>query len=393
MTPFGVYVHFPYCTTRCPYCDFAVHVRRRIPHERYAAFVARELDERLAWFPGRVANTAYFGGGTPGLWRPDQLGVVLAAIRELYRLPGDAEVTVEINPGETNEEHLAALRSIGVNRLSIGAQSFDDRSLAVLGRTHDAKVAKNAVVAARRAGFENISVDLMFGLPQQGRAALDRELEALLALDTEHLSLYSLTIEPRTAFATLVRDKALVMPDDERQAELYERARDRLSAAGYVQHEISSWARPGRHAQHNTLYWRQGEYLGVGASASSLRLIGDGSAMTGERFSNQRSVDRYFAATSSLVGELAHEGRIATHETLAPDALEREAVWLGLRLVEGIERVSHRHRFGHDVLDVPRTAASVAKLAAAGLLDLDEQKLKLTRRGVLLADRVGEELL
>ena len=221
--PFGVYVHFPYCTKRCPYCDFAVSVRRTIPHERYASAVVAELEARTAEFSGRVASTVYFGGGTPGLWRPESLARVIDAIRTAYALTDDAEITVEVNPGEASGPHLEALCTLGVNRLSIGAQSFDDRSLAVLGRTHDASAARTAVRLARAAGHANVSVDLIFGLPQASRAALDRELEAVLSLETEHVSLYQLTVEPRTAFAALVRERALVLPDDDLQAELYER--------------------------------------------------------------------------------------------------------------------------------------------------------------------------
>ncbi len=390
--PFGVYVHFPYCTTRCPYCDFAIHVRRRIPHERYASAVVEELRSRTALYPDRVAQTLYFGGGTPGLWRPAALSTVVSAVRMHYRLVDEAEITVELNPGETDLAHLVALRKSGVNRLSIGAQSFDDRSLKVLGRTHDAKAARNVVRLAREAGFDNVSLDLIFGLPSQGRSALERELDALLSLEVQHLSLYGLTIEPRTAFFALVRDRVLVMPDDERQAELYEHARDRLHAAGYLQHEISSWARPGHHARHNSLYWAQAEYLGVGSSASSLRLVSTQRGTEGQRFSNHRSVDRYFASTSDA-GEpqVDFDARVAAHETLNAEALEKEALWLSLRLIAGLSRKHHQQRFGRDPLAA--FAAPIERLRTAGLLLIGDDSIRLTPRGVLLADRVGQELL
>ncbi|MEO6951803.1 MAG: radical SAM family heme chaperone HemW [Polyangia bacterium] len=375
--PFGVYVHFPYCTKRCPYCDFAVSVRRTIPHERYANVVVAELVERAAEFPGRVASSVYFGGGTPGLWRPEALGRVLDAIRSTYALREDAEVTVEVNPGEASAPHLAALRRIGVNRLSIGAQSFDDRSLAVLGRTHDASAARTAVQLARAAGHDNVSVDLIFGLPHASRVALDRELEAVLSLETEHVSLYQLTIEPRTAFAALVRARSLVLPDDEVQAELYERVRERLAQAGYVHHEISSWARPGKHARHNSLYWTQDEYLGVGASASSLR-ISDGA---GERSTNVRSTDAY----------LSHR-HVESTDRLERDAFEREGLWLGLRLVAGIDRAAHHARWGHDPIASDRGSV-LQRLVAGGLVVIGDTHLRLTPRGQLLADHVGAELV
>ncbi len=374
---FGIYVHFPYCTKRCPYCDFAVSVRRIIPHDRYASVVVAELEARTAEFPGRVASTVYFGGGTPGLWRPTALARVVDSIRAKYALRDDAEITVEVNPGEASGPHLEALRAIGVNRLSIGAQSFDDRSLAVLGRTHDAAAARTAVTLARAAGHDNVSVDLIFGLPQASRAALDRELEAVLSLETEHVSLYQLTVEPRTAFAALVRDRMLVLPDDDVQAELYERVRERLAQAGYFHHEISSWARPGRHARHNSLYWSQDEYLGVGASAASLRL--DGRA--GERSTNVRSTDAYLARP-----------HIEATERLEADALEREALWLGLRLVAGLDRARYLARWGHDPLESERGVV-LQRLAEGGLVQVGTTHVSLTPRGQLLADRVGVELL
>ncbi len=367
-----------------------MHVRRRIPHARYADAVVRELADRAAQFPGRAASTAYFGGGTPGLWDAGELGRVLAAIRAVYGLPDDAEVTVEVNPGEIDAAKLAALRAHGVNRLSIGAQSFDDRSLKVLGRTHDARAARSTVAEARRAGYDNLSLDLIFGLPQQGREALDRELEALLSLEVEHLSVYGLTIEPRTAFSALVKSRALELPDSERQAELYERTRQRLVGAGYAHHEISSFARPGREARHNTLYWTQAEYLGVGSSSHSLRLSSDGGRLEGERFSNHRSVDRYLAAAPRSTAAPADDPRTADAERLAPDALEREALWLSLRLVGGLDRARHLARFGRDALEA---SDAWVGLVAEGLVEVASGRIRLTGRGVLFADEVGARLI
>jgi oxygen-independent coproporphyrinogen-3 oxidase len=388
VAPLGVYVHFPYCTRRCPYCDFAVHARKRIPHDTYAAAVIRELEARASLFVGHAAVTAYFGGGTPGLWRPDALGAVLRAIRERLSLPDEAEVTVEVNPGETSEDHLRQLRDLGVNRLSIGAQSFDERSLQVLGRTHDASAARAAVVGARRAGFTNVSVDLMFGLPQATLAALDRELSALLTLETEHVSVYGLTIEPRTAFAALVKSGDLVLPPSEMQASLYERTVERLARAGFVHHEVSSWARPGFHARHNTLYWKQVAYLGLGSSASSLRLDNGG----GVRFSNHRSVDRYLAADKErrAITTLTDDPRIAEVDPLSAEAFEREGLWLGLRLVAGIDRAAYERRFGRDPMSA---TPALGGMVRGGLVELDEAVVRLTPRGRLVADEVGRRLL
>jgi oxygen-independent coproporphyrinogen-3 oxidase len=391
--PLGVYVHFPYCTRRCPYCDFAVHARRRIPHEAYAEAAIRELLARAPWFGELAATSLYFGGGTPGLWRPEALGTVVAAVRARLRLTDDAEVTVEVNPGEIDEPQLAALRRAGVTRLSIGAQSFDDRSLRVLGRTHDARAARGSVALARRAGFTDVSVDVMFALPRSAEAAHERELDAVLALEADHVSAYGLTVEPRTAFAALARAGAIELPSSDEQAALYERTDERLRAAGYLHHEISSWARPGHAARHNTLYWRGGEYLGLGCSAASLRVLEQAGRPSGERFTNLRSVDRWLAAgRAAPVAPAGPEAdpRVGSVERLDPDAFEREALWLGLRLVAGIERAHHRSRFGRD----PRAAsAAFAALEAAGLVEEGPTHLRLTARGRLLADEVGARIL
>jgi oxygen-independent coproporphyrinogen III oxidase len=370
-----------------------VHARKRIPHELYADAVIAELESRRALFPGRAAATLYFGGGTPGLWRAHSLGDVIDCVRRVYALATDAEVTVEVNPGELEEVHLAALRARGVNRLSIGAQSFDDQSLRFLGRNHDAAAARASVGLARRAGFEDVSVDLMFGLPRMSVAALDRDLDALLALDADHLSLYGLTIEPRTAFSALVRAGELAMPAPEHQAELYERVVERLAKEGYAQHEISSFARAGHHARHNTLYWTQDEYLGVGCSAHSLRLAYEDGVLVGERFANLRSVDPWLEAGKNAparVSSLAEDPRLAERERMDAPALLREALWLGLRMARGIERDRFRRRFGRDPLDAHD---AFPRLMAAGLVEHDDAYVRLTARGRLLADEVGAALV
>lgn len=374
-----------------------MHARKRIPHELYADVVVRELESRHALFPHRVATTLYFGGGTPGLWRADSLGEVIECVRRSYALAEHAEVTVEVNPGEIDETHLADLRARGVTRLSIGAQSFDDDSLRFLGRNHDAAAARSSVGIARRAGFDDVSVDLMFGLPRAGIAALDRELDALLALDADHLSLYGLTIEPRTAFAALVRSGDLVPAPPEQQAELYERVVTRLAEAGYAQHEISSFARAGHHARHNTLYWTQDEYLGVGCSAHSLRLVyedgGGERVLAGERFANLRSVEAWLAASRDApdhIHTLRDDPRLIERERLEAPALLREALWLGLRMARGIDKNRFRTRFGTDPLDAH---AAFLRLMVAGLVEHDDTHVRLTARGRLLADEVGAALV
>ncbi|MGZ3425647.1 MAG: radical SAM family heme chaperone HemW [Polyangia bacterium] len=371
---FGVYIHFPYCRKRCPYCDFAVHARARIPHEQYASAVRRELVERAPLFDGRRLTSIYFGGGTPGLWRADCLGEVLQAVRATFPpAAGELEVTVEANPDDLPRAQLDALRLAGVTRLSLGVQSLQDKHLAQLGRTHGRGEAERAVADARAAGFSRLSIDLMFGMPSQTLTELEADLAGVLAMEPDHVSVYNLTVEDRTAFGGLQRAGLLSVPDSGVCAEMYERIDARLTNAGLAHYEISSWAQPGRRAVHNTLYWTGGEYLGLGCSAHSFRRLSDGG---GERFSVARSVDEWLRAPT-----------VATRETLAAAALEREAVWLGLRLLDGIDRAAHARLHGVD--PVAAHADEVARLEQEGLLSVTPERVRLTARGVLFADEVG----
>jgi oxygen-independent coproporphyrinogen III oxidase len=377
-------VLFRSCRKRCPYCDFAVHARQRIPHDEYASAVVRELSLRESLFAGRRLTSIYFGGGTPGLWRADALGRVLAAVRERFppahatnEAAEEMEITVEANPDDLPREQLDGLRAAGVTRLSLGVQSLETRHLHTLGRTHGAADAVKAVENARASGFTRISVDLMFALPGQTLAALDRDLAGVLEMRPEHVSVYNLTVEERTAFAALARTGALALPDSGVAAEMYERIDERLARAGFTHYEVSSWARPGFAAVHNALYWTGGEYLGLGCSAASFRRLPGGG---GERFNNLRSVDKWLKSP----GE-------AQTETLDAAALEKEAMWLGLRLVDGIDRARHRRQHGVD--PVEHHAREVEKLVHERFIDVTPEKLRLTKRGILFSDEVAQRFL
>jgi oxygen-independent coproporphyrinogen-3 oxidase len=381
--PLGVYVHFPFCSLRCPYCDFAVDTRVEIPHDAYADAVIGELASRRAWFDGAgPLASIYFGGGTPGLWRPDALARVLDAVRAAFGGPPAAslEITVEANPGEVDEPRLRALVAAGVNRLSLGAQAFEDGLLAALGRNHDAAAIPAAVRAARAAGVEALSLDLIFGVPGQSRDDWRRALDAALALAPDHVSAYALTVERGTAFGALERAGKLARPDDDEAAAMFEDAGVVLAAAGLPRYEVSSYARPGRRARHNGLYWSGAPYLGLGASAASFRPLADGS---GFRFSNPRATDTYLAA--------ARAGAVAPRhvERRSADDLENEALWLGLRTVDGVDRAAHRARHGRDPLDGRAAARACLE---AGWLDVDEGSVRLTPAGFLVADEVAARL-
>jgi oxygen-independent coproporphyrinogen III oxidase len=381
--PLGVYVHFPFCSVRCPYCDFAVDTRTEIPHDAYADAILAELAARAGWFEGAGPLVSiYFGGGTPGLWRPDALARVIEAARATFGSPAAAtlEITVEVNPGETGAAQLGGLCAAGVNRLSIGVQALEDRLLVALGRNHDAAAGPAAMAAARAAGFDDLSIDLIFGVPGQSLDDWRRAVDAAIALAPTHVSAYALTIERGTVFGARDRAGELPRPDDEAVALMFEHARAAFPAAGLAPYEISSYARPGRRARHNQLYWSLAPYLGLGASAASFRPLGDGG---GWRFSNPRATDVYLASARSSGG--SPPPRHVERRSAAD--LENEAVWLGLRTTDGIDRAAHRARHGRDPL--AGREAAVSSATAAGWLAVDETRVRLTPSGVLFADEVA----
>ncbi len=395
----GLYVHFPFCGVHCPYCDFAVDARADIPHDAYADAICAELTVRAPWFRqqregGHLREPAsprlvsiYFGGGTPGLWRSEALARVIAAARTALCDPTAAgatlEITVEANPGEVDAEKLRALRAAGVNRLSLGVQSFDDRLLRALGRNHSAAAGPRAVAMARDAGFENISVDLMFALPEQSQDDWRQALDELVALGPQHVSAYALTIERGTPFGALARKGELVVPDQEQAAIMQELARDVLAQAGLVQYEVSSYAAPGRRAVHNSLYWTGAPYLGVGASAASFRPLADGG---GWRFSNPRATATYFRA-SRLGGGSPTPAQV---ERRTSSDLENEAVWLALRTSDGLDRRAHARRFGFDPVEPRRP--DVDACVARGWITVDSNAIRPTASGLLFADEIATRL-
>jgi oxygen-independent coproporphyrinogen-3 oxidase len=386
--PLGVYIHFPFCRARCPYCDFATAVRAPIPHDDYAAAVTAELSARVGWFRGERApdlRSIYFGGGTPGLWRPQAIGRVIETTRRSCDATGPLEITVEANPSEVTAESAAGLRSAGVNRVSLGMQAFQDSLLAAIGRQHNVDAIVAAVRAVRAAGIDNLCADLMFGLPGQTMDDWRRSLDALVALAPEHITAYALTIERGTPFGALERAGRLQRPDDETVAAMYVTAHEVLQAADFEHYEISSYARPGRRAVHNTLYWTGGAYLGVGASASSFRPLADG---TGWRFANPRGLTTYLRSAA------AHQGNPlpAKVERRTSEDLENEGLWLGLRTCDGVDRAAHARRYRRDPLASSTRAAAAQKCVDAGWLLVEPDHLHLTVAGFLFADEVSSRL-
>jgi putative oxygen-independent coproporphyrinogen III oxidase len=377
---FGVYIHFPYCLSKCPYCDFASRAEAVIPQQRYTDSVVRELRVRAAQFPDRKAISIYFGGGTPSLWDPVQFGRVLREIRSLWSVEPDAEVTLEANPGTTDEERFAAFRELGVNRLSIGVQSFAPAQLVALGRKHSGSDAVRAFETARAAGFRNVSLDLIHGAERQTPQLAARDAAAAVALGPEHISCYALTLHglaEEVPMAKALRRGELTLPDDEVVSEMGDAVRGELGKGGYARYEISNYARSGRESVHNSLYWRGGEYTALGCGACGFLRQGGG----GLRYANDRSPERYMERVErSGTGE-------ASSERISPEDHLRERMFTGLRLAEGIDLAALELDLDLSVRE--RHAAAIGRIVEEGLGSLDGAILRLNDRGLDLHTEVS----
>lgn len=384
--PAGIYLHIPFCKSRCSYCDFATDVYRDSGSvERYVNALIREislfhpvpgvpraLERKPEHSP--LIDTVYFGGGTPSLLEPGQVARILGAVRDKFEVPADAEITMEMNPATVSAETLAAYRKLGVNRASFGVQTFNDRDLKLLARGHDANDARETFRLLREAGFANISFDLIAGLPGQTLDDWGRNLDEALTMQPEHLSLYLLEIHQGTPLAEQVRSGRRPMPDEEVAAGMYEMLLDKTAAAGYVQYEISNFARPGFESRHNTKYWRLEPVYGFGVSAHSFDGV--------QRYSNERDTAKYVKGIEQSGGaEVSRES----------NDIASEFVFLGLRLNEGVELAEYRERFGKDLGETHRN--KLKRLADAGLVNLTGDNLRLTRKGMLFSNDVFVEFV
>lgn len=368
-----IYIHIPFCARKCNYCDF-ISYPGQTP-EVMAAYCRRlEEEMKLAagmWQPG-PAVTVFLGGGTPTILAAELLeGILVAVERYFDRQPG-AEVSVEANPGTITLEKLLVLRSAGVNRLSLGVQSFDDRLLKAMGRIHCRRDIYQAYHLARRAGFTNINLDLIFGLPGQTLVNWQATLREAIALQPEHLAAYSLQMEEDTPWGRLAAAGNLNLPGEELELAMYQEAREKLSVAGYQQYEISNFARPGHRCRHNLNYWLNHPYLGLGAAAASF--------WQGERWQNYSNLEQYGAALSA--GRLPRAGV----EVLTPRQQMAETMFMGLRLLAGVNLQAFRQRFGKDARDV--YAGELERLLRTGLVEIRGCYLKLTEQGLPLANEV-----
>jgi oxygen-independent coproporphyrinogen-3 oxidase len=370
----GIYIHVPFCRSRCSYCDFATGAYEGALAERYVGALAREI-EAFGRVEGRAAvDTVYFGGGTPSLLTRGQVSRVLDAVRGRFDVDERAEVTLEMNPGTVTPAHLRALREAGVNRASFGAQTFDDRELKRLGRTHTSDDTRRTLEDLRAAGFDNISFDLIAGLPAQTLGAWGRNLEEALRLRPEHLSLYLLEVHEGTPLAGQIREGRYREPDPDLAAEMYRVMAARTRAAGYEQYEISNFCLPGRESRHNMKYWTGAPYFGFGCSAHSF----DGRRT---RWSNERDAAGYVRLIEGA------GSAVVTLDELDERGASAEALFLGLRLlVRGVDLAAHRARFRRDVR--AEYAEDLARFGEAGLVELEGDVLRLTPAGALLSNEV-----
>lgn len=322
---------------------------------------------------GVWVQSIYFGGGTPSLLSPAQIGGILIDIRQLYPVAATAEITMEANPGTVSLEYLSAVRGIGINRLSLGVQSLNDAELALMGRIHTGDEARKAVLLARQAGLANLNLDLIYGLPGQSLTDWRRTLEAAAALEAEHLSVYGLSLEPETPLWQAVQKKKIPAIDPDLSADQYELAEEVLAMHGYQHYEISNWARPGYECRHNLTYWQNQPYLGVGVAAHSF--------IKGHRLANTGNLDKYLAAFPGNPAAARD-----TDEEVSPQLQLAEVVILGLRLCDGLSLDEVLSRFGVVLLEYYQQ--TVAEMTKAGLLECTGQQLRLTRRGRLLSNEV-----
>lgn len=381
----SLYIHIPFCRHRCAYCDFNTYTGLGDLQHAYAEALAGEIAQvgqagRQEAGAPLHARTVFFGGGTPSLMTPADLGLILQSVREQFDLASTAEITMEANPGTVDGPYLEAVRALGVNRLSFGMQSAVEAELALLERSHDYATVQEAIALSRAAGFDNVSLDLIYGLPGQTLDSWRESLDAALALAPDHLSLYCLTIEPGTPMQRWLLEGRIAAPDPDLASEQYDLACARLAAEGWEHYEISNWARPGRACRHNLTYWRNEPYLGLGAGAHGYA--------GGTRYENVKQPRTYLrrlgesnGAPYPLSGAVAAAHRVSDEEAMSDTMITQIRL-----LVEGLDVAAFARRFGLGVREV--YGETIEQLEGWGLLQEREGRLLLTERGWFLSNQV-----
>ena len=370
--PRGVYIHIPFCTNKCHYCDFNSFVLKGQPVDEYLDALEREMAATSAMLPPQLIDTVFVGGGTPTVLTPEQMTKFLSAVKRHFPLADNVEFSMEANPGTTDLEKLQAMREGGVNRLSFGVQSFDNVLLERIGRIHDVDDVYNSIANARTAGFENLSIDLMFGLPGQTVSALQDSVARALKLDLPHYSLYGLKVEENTLFHRLYERNELILPEEEEEVEMYLYIMEQLKNAGRRQYEISNFAKPGFESRHNTIYWRNEPYYGLGAGAHGYA--------GRHRHVNIKGVQPYIEATRNGLP------RLDSSDVPESEAME-DFMMVGLRLLEGVSNADFGRQFpGHSIQE--QFGDIIMRLHDDGLLSVEGDRYRLTDQGVLLGNEV-----
>jgi oxygen-independent coproporphyrinogen-3 oxidase len=379
--PFSLYAHIPYCVKKCPYCDFNVHVSRAIPEREYIQALLKELDSYAGssdW-RGRCLKSIFFGGGTPSMFAPESIGKVIDKAARLFRFADDIEISLEANPETQDRERFPGYRSSGVNRISIGAQSFQPRLLKILGRLHSAEETRRALAGALEVGFPIVSLDLIYAIPGQSLPELEEDLKAAFGYGVRHFSAYGLTFEERTVFYRhLHAGKIQALPEETEvaMAELIEKT---AAEYGFERYEISNYARPGFRSRHNSNYWKAGDYLGIGAGAHSFKRTDGAATEWGRRWQNENNPRRYMDAVSRT-GQA-----VCAQESLDMLRAAGEYMFLGLRMTGGVSFDRFAQRFGQTLDQV---YPAVSQLLADGLMEKVGTRLRLSPRGLLVANSI-----
>lgn len=375
--PEAVYVHVPFCEQICHYCDFNKVFLKGQPIDGYIDATIQEMKNTVELFPPHEIKTIYLGGGTPTALSADQLDKLLSGVNNYFKPVHGGEYTVEVNPGSATKERLAVLKNRGVNRLSIGVQAFQNDLLKKIGRTHQEKDIHKTIKAAREFGIKNLSIDLMFGLPGQTVDMFKETLQKAIQLEIPHFSAYSLKIEEKTVFYQLQRKGKLILPSEDAEVEMYEMLIDILTANGYNHYEISNFCKPGFESTHNLTYWNNEEYYGIGAGAHGY--------VNGKREANAGPIKKYMTLVKTN-GRSVNE----SHEVTETERIE-EQMFMGLRKIEGISIKCFIERFHRNPLDVFKE--QLEDLMHKELIEVTGERIKLTKKGLVIANEVFEQFL
>ena len=381
---FSLYIHIPYCISKCPYCDFNSHVVAEIPEAKYADALLRELERygNSDDWRGRPMQSIFFGGGTPSTFKPQTIGKLLAWAAATFPIESDCEITLEANPGTVDSDKFFGYRDAGVNRISVGVQSFQPRLLQFLGRIHSAGEARAALETVRAAGFDNFSFDLIYANPGQTLDELEADLNTALNFQPPHLSAYNLTFEEGTPFHHEYRSGRMTSLAEEEEIAMAELIEKKLSAAGLCRYEISNYALPDRHSRHNVNYWQAGDYLGLGAGAHSYWRKSDGIA--GRRWNNEKNPAKYMAQVDESSQAVVEREEIDAKKSAG------EFMFLGLRMTEGVSTTMFRKRFGKFPWELyPR----IKDWIEGELLEVRHGYLRLTKKGLLVANSIFVEFM